>query len=70
MFVQWSDEYQVLTDEMGLPISLTAAKEIIVLAKAHLKKSPVQIAISYEASMRKLYPGMAKQMDVTAHKFL
>ena len=70
MFVQWSDEHQVLTDEMGLPISLTAAKEIIMLAKAHLKKSPLQLAISYEATLKKLYPGMAKQIDVTAHKFL
>ena len=54
--VNWNEEHQCLCDYMGLPISRTAAKELLAEIRAHLKHSAPDLAHAANKIMQKRYP--------------
>ena len=47
--IQWDPARKILTDNMGYPISLTEAKELMEQARQHLQKTPAQLAAIAES---------------------
>lgn len=66
---EWNEELQCLVDYMGMPISRKEAQEELVAAKAHLKKSPVQLAALAKTVLTKNYPSMVEQQDLSPERF-
>lgn len=58
----WSEEHKCLCDYMGLPITRTEAKEAIALLRAHLKRTPAQLAKIHNDLVAKSHPSMVKYL--------
>ena len=62
---QWSDQYQCLCDEMGLPLSLTECHGLIELMQQHCALKPERLAAIHSEVMQRRHPQMVSQFTAT-----
>ena len=67
--IQWNSERKLLVDEMGLPLSITEAKELMALIEQHCANAPTTIFGHYTALIRKVAPEWERQFDKTEEDF-
>lgn len=58
----WNEEFECLTDYMGLPISRDDAFEIMAEIDMHMEKTDEEIAAIREAVMQSRYPAMQEHL--------
>ena len=67
--IQWNSERKLLVDEMGLPISITDAKEIGALVEQHCAHDPMTIFGHYTSLIRKIFPEWEAEFAKTEEDF-
>lgn len=61
--IMWNTQFNCAVDDMGMPISLTQARESMKLLEAHLKNTPEQLAVATVAIGNTLYPEMSHNIS-------
>lgn len=57
--IAWNQQFNCAVDDMGMPISLSQARQAIALLEAHLKNTPEHLAVAVVSIGNSLYPEMA-----------
>jgi hypothetical protein len=69
LVVGWNEQFQTLTDLMGLPITRTEAKALRSLINQHLKKSPAELSAIARVLIRAKNPNMESQINLDPERY-
>lgn len=63
MYVDWHDEYAVVVDQMGLPITHSQLVALLKGVLAHLRHSKLEMEAISRRLMVERHPSMVEQMN-------
>lgn len=67
--IDYNDEFHLIVDEMGMPLSQSACDGWFMAFLEHVKFSPEQLSAIAKKIAEQRYPTMVAQMDFSMEKF-